>query len=149
MASTANTFTGNLTINAGTVAFDGDSDFVIGANGVNNSIDGTGSAIFNGSFTFVLTGIDTALGNAWEIVDVAALTETWASNFSVTGFSHAGGGVWTRNNSGTLYEFSQTTGQLSVIPEPSSLALAGVAGCLLAGGLAGRRKRPGCLEPVK
>lgn len=142
LTSASSTFTGNLTVDGGTVAFDGNSNFLIGASGISNAIDGTGSAVFDGTFYFDLLGAGTGLGNTWDIVDVVALTETWQSNFSVFGFTHGGGGVWTRNNSGTHYQFSQTSGQLSVIPEPSTLALAAVAGCLLLQVV--RRRRNAC-----
>lgn len=138
LTSTSTSFTGNLTINEGTVNFDGKSNFIIGASGINNAIDGTGSAVFDGTFSFDLTGAGTGIGNTWNIVAVASLNESWASNFSVFGFIHEGGGIWTRNNFGTHYQFSQTSGQLSVVPEPSAVALVGVAGLLLAG-LARRR----------
>ena len=123
----ANTYTGNTTVNAGQalgLADDAQLLFVIGANGVNNAVDGTGSADFDGDFVFDLTGAGTTVGDTWSIVDVANLIETFGSTFSVVGFTDAGGNLWNNGN----YQFDESTGALSVIPEPATLGMVGFAG---------------------
>ncbi|WPJ97238.1 hypothetical protein SH580_05895 [Coraliomargarita algicola] len=124
-----NTYTGDTLINAGTLTLSnsGGLTFAIGADGVNNSISGTGSAALNGSFTFDLTEADTV--GTWNIVDTSSLSTTFGGTFSVNGFSESAAGIW---ESGTGYTFSEITGELTAIPEPASFALltAGVVACL-------------------
>jgi len=125
--SASNSFTGNISLQnngALTLAGTGVFKFTIGANGVNNSIAGTGAqvATFNGAFTFDLTGASTTAGSSWTIVNVSSLAETFGGTFSVTGFTNAGGGLWSNGN----YRFNQATGALSVVPEPASCALLGL-----------------------
>jgi len=127
LTSTGSTYTGNTTVGGGgSVEFLGSSEFVIGASGINNSVGGTGAATFDGQFSFNLTAAGTTLGNTWNIVNVGTLTETWGGSFNIMGFSNAGGGVWTHDNFGTSYAFHQSTGQLSVVPEPSTVWLLAV-----------------------
>jgi len=129
-----NTYTGNTTVTGGNMTLSDNAGlkFVIGANGVNNRLLGTGIINLDGDFTFDLAGAGTALGNSWNIVNVASLTETFGSTFSVNGFSDIGGNLWeaTNVNGGRTYQFSEATGLLSVtaVPEPTTWAL-------LAGGL--------------
>lgn len=110
---------------------DGSSvEFIIGADGVSNSIssgDANMSELnLNGELTFDLTGADLTEGNSWLIVEVAGLTVSYGATFSVAGFSELDG-TWT-HDSNALLQFSETTGYLTVVPESSSYAL--LAGCL-------------------
>ena len=59
--SGANTYTGNTLVNAGvlTLASGGSMSFVIGANGVNSFIGGTGTLNLDGAFSLNLTGAGT------------------------------------------------------------------------------------------
>jgi autotransporter-associated beta strand protein len=118
-----NSYRGNTTINAGTLvlADDATMTFYIGANGVNNSILGTGSITLNGDFVFNLDSAVLVANNSWTIVNVVTLSETYGSTFTVQGFTETvpDSGIW---NSGNL-SFSEATGVLSVVPEPGSAAL--------------------------
>jgi hypothetical protein len=107
-----NTYTGDTTVDGAlTLADDARLTFVIGANGVNNAVDGTGTVVFNGDFIFDLTGAGTNENDAWLIVDKSGLSATFGSSFSVVGFSDAGDGLWTKDG----YQFDEHTGVLSLI----------------------------------
>ena len=140
-----NTYTGNTTVNGGnmTLADNAGLKFVIGANGVNNQLAGNGTVTLGGDFTFDLSGAGTTLNDSWNIVNVASLTETFGSTFSVNGFSDIGGNLWevTNVNGGRTYQFSEASGLLSVtaIPEPSTWAL--LVGGLMAVKLFCRRRQ--------
>lgn len=137
LASSGNTYTGNTVLAGGNLTLASGSflEFIIGGNGTNNAITGTGSVLLGGNFGFTLGGASTTFGDSWKIVDTGALAVTWNTNFEVLGFSDLGLGLWERNQSGTLYQFNQATGQLSVVPEPSTVMLlvVGGAGILFAG----------------
>jgi hypothetical protein len=90
--------------------------FVIGASGVNNGVSGSGTALFDGDFTFDLSGASAAPGDSWTIASVA--NQTFGATFSVVGFSESAD-VWTSG----AYQFDESTGVLSVVPEPTSVAL--------------------------
>lgn len=112
---------GDLTVSAGTLVMNGSGDthFVIGADGVNNTIDGTGTVQIDRDFVFDLSGAGTTVGDAWQIVDVPGLSSvTFGSSFTVGGFSDDGGGYWNKLISGsTYYRFDESTGELSVGPK--------------------------------
>ncbi len=123
----------------------GETRFVIGANGVSNSISGTGSANFNGMFRVDLSGANLTDGNSWTLVNVGTLSETFGLSFSVASttlgdFSNDAG-IWSLTDGNNLWSFSQSTGTLSlqVIPEPSSFAA--LAGLSMLGFAASRRRR--------
>ena len=112
-----NTYTGNTTVSDGTLELaDGAGlKFVIGANGVNNKITGTGTVDLAGDFTFDLTAAVVAVGNTWKIVDNAVLAETYQSSFSVIGFTggEGAGVLWTKSaGGGLMWEFRESTGEL-------------------------------------
>ena len=92
-------------------------NFVIGANGVNNSISGTGpSTALNGNFKFDLSGAGTTPGDSWAIV--TASNVSYGETFAPIGFTDMGDDTWQKNANGTAYVFDEGTGTLSVyIPE--------------------------------
>ncbi len=130
-----NSYTGNTTINSGTLSLSDNATmtFYIGANHINNGISGSGSITLEGDFIFDLTGASLVTNNSWNIINVGSLGETFGGNFTVQGFSN-NSGIWTSGN----LSFSQATGILSVVPEPSTALL-------LVGGASGlwlmRRRR--------
>lgn len=125
--SGSNTYTGDTTVSAGTLLLSDNAQLVfdIGANGVNNSIEGTGTLTLDGDFNFDLTGAATSAAS-WNIVNVATLNETFGSTFSVVGFTDAGSDTWTKTIGASTYTFDEAIGVLSVIPEPSTIALLAV-----------------------
>ncbi|RYD23669.1 MAG: hypothetical protein EOP88_03330 [Verrucomicrobiaceae bacterium] len=110
----ANTYIGNTVINAGgvTLADDAQLRFLLGANGVTNSISGTGAATLNGDFNIVTTGAAVANGNSWTLV-AGPVNETYGASFSVIGFSESGN-VWTKVDGGNTWTFSEATGVLTL-----------------------------------
>jgi len=95
-------------------------NFVIGANGVNNTIKGlsgtgtSGTLLLNGKFNFNLSGADNTVGDTWDIVD-PGVTTTYGSSFSVNGFTQSGS-YWVQSANGVLYQFNELTGALTVLP---------------------------------
>jgi autotransporter-associated beta strand protein len=135
-----NTYEGNTIVDAGTLTLSTNAEllFVIGALGENNGIVGDASNAtvnLNGLFRFNLTGASTTVNDFWNIVDEANLTETYGGTFDVAstngGFTETAldSGIWTRSENGTTYEFTESNGVLTVIPEPSA-ALLGAIGFL-------------------
>lgn len=134
--SGANTIELNFTNTGGTLtlAETGSLQFTIGAAGSNNDIAGVGGILnLDGSFIFDLTGASTTVGDSWMVVD-GTFTETYGNTFAVDStvgsFTDLGGDVWGIVENGVGYEFSELTGELSVVvPEPSTYALlAGLLG---------------------
>lgn len=111
----ANSYSGNTTVNAGTLALADNAQlrFVLGANGVTNSLTGSGTVQIDGDFNIDSSGASTTSGNSWPIVNVGTLAETYSPTFSVIGFTN-NGGVWTKTEGANTWTFTQTTGILSV-----------------------------------
>lgn len=124
--SGTSTFTGNL-INNGrfTLADDAVFNFVIGADGVNNSISGTGSTTtFNGDFIFDLTDASSNKGDTWSLV--TATGQSYGSTFSVAGFTDNLDNTWSKDiGSGLSYLFRESTGTLAVVASPKNLVWLG------------------------
>jgi hypothetical protein len=120
-----NDYSGNITLMGRTAAharlnFADDSlmKFSIGASGVNNSISGTGTVNYYGDFYFNLDGAGTGLGDSWAVS--SATSQTFGDTFTVIGFTDIGGDLWRKSANGALYEFSESTATLTVIPEPAT-----------------------------
>ncbi|MDR0534305.1 MAG: hypothetical protein LBH01_10175 [Verrucomicrobiales bacterium] len=142
LLSGANTYTGNTLITAQLQLTNGAQlTFKIGANGNNTYLGGSGLLVTNGGFLFDLTGASANGGDQWIIVQSTLQTQ-YGANFwigdTVGGQWSDDSGIWT-SASGT-YQFDQSQGILSVIPEPSSVVLLLGGGTLLLA-LAGPRRR--------
>lgn len=116
--SASNTYTGNTTVNGGTLVLGTNSStqFILGANHVSNKITGTGSIVISGTFSIDLSGASNLVGNTWTIVDVTTLSETFDSNFLITNWTEISPGIW--QNSTGKYEFRTSTGVVSRIGNP-------------------------------
>jgi len=123
--SGSNTYTGNTTVDAGTLDLASTSSmkFVIGATSdVNNRITGAGAVSLAGIFDFDLSSAGTTLNDSWQIVNVDTLTEAFRDTFSVTSTfgpftPDVGGDKWTRLilSTSSAWEFTESTGTLKVV----------------------------------
>ncbi|GAT32318.1 PEP-CTERM protein-sorting domain-containing protein [Terrimicrobium sacchariphilum] len=129
-----NTYRGNTTLADSSSLVLSDNTqmtFYIGNSGVNNKITATGFQnvlTLDGDFVFDLTGA--AANGTWQIVDVNLLNETFSSSFRVLSTSSVNpwaenNNVWTYVNGGVTYSFSEATGVLTAVPEPTTALLLG------------------------
>lgn len=111
----ANTHTGNTTVSFGTLelAATGSMYFAPSTNGVCNQVNGSGNAIFKGSFIIDLTNTSISHGNSWPLVSAPSLNEAYAATFNIPGFTEAAN-VWTRIDGERIWTFRESTGQLSL-----------------------------------
>jgi autotransporter-associated beta strand protein len=138
--SGTNTYTGDTTVNAGTLALasTGELMFLVRNGNVANRILGTGAVTLDGTLRLNVSNVTDTVGT-WNLVNVSTLGETFGSTFGLkltdnTTFSNDGGGSYSSGN----WSFSTATGNLTLIPEPGSAALLLGAGALLLA----RRRRP-------
>ena len=110
---------GNLT-----VAADSQITLAPAANGVTDSIQGTGNLILDGKIFLNLAGTDTTPGNSWTLVNTATLaTEdydpaSFLVNSSLGAFTEvvATPGTWKLLAAGNEWTFTESTGLLGVGP---------------------------------
>ena len=133
--SALNTFTGNVELtNTANNAWQSLLTFAPGslwnfvptANGVNNSIFGTGTLHLGGNLAINLTGADNTVGDAWQLIApiTGSFNAYYDPTFGINGFTQSGM-QWSENANGVTYVFDETTGALTVVPEPSAFALLG------------------------
>jgi fibronectin-binding autotransporter adhesin len=100
-------------LNLGTSAT---NTFYISANGVNNKIRGFSASNSHlsaaGTFVFDLSAAELANNNAWTIVDVDSLNESFEATFTVDGFRKVSG-LWRKSVPTGTWLFSESTGVLS------------------------------------
>jgi hypothetical protein len=129
-----NTYAGNTSVTAGTFAVSsaGGLRFVIGSSGTNNQMQGAGTVDLGGSFTFDLTSASQNVGDSWQIV-ASSLNHIYEGTFSVTGFTQNGSLFTQTIDSSKYYQFSESSGALSVVaaPEPGSLSVLMLGGFML------------------
>jgi hypothetical protein len=124
--SSLNTYNGNITLlgsanGRARLIFADNSlmNFTIGTNGVNNKLSGTGTVAYNGDFNLDLSAASTSIGDSWKIASATA--QTFGDTFSINGFTaDVGGDLWVSYANGTTYQFSESTGTLTVVPEPAT-----------------------------
>jgi fibronectin-binding autotransporter adhesin len=113
-----NTYNGNTNVNAGTLelADNASIKFTLGATtGVNNSINGLGTAILNGDFVIDTSAADALSSGSWTLENVTSLTGAYGSTFTVSGFSNIGSEKWEKTiGGGKKYTFDETTGILTL-----------------------------------
>ena len=114
---------GNTTVNGNlTVAADSQLTLAPGANGLTNSIQGTGNLVLDGKIFLNLAGTDTTPGNSWTVVNTATLaTEdydpaTFSVNSSAGAFTESlvTPGTWKLNAGGNAWTFTESSGLLEV-----------------------------------
>ena len=110
----SNRYTGNTVVDGGQLllATNGSLSFLVGTNGTNNSVSGSGSAFFQGAFNIDLAAASTNAGDSWTLVSVAV--PAYDGGFSVAGFTN-NSGTWSFGTNGVTYQFTQGTGVLTVI----------------------------------
>ena len=134
----SNTYTGSTTVTGGTLAVSGSlggqSAITVGAgatlalgsagclnfaplaNGVVNTIGGSGTLVLDGSLTIDLAAASTTAGNSWLLVNANSLAATYGTTFKLTDFSMTGTGVWTCFRGPDKWSFRQASGLLAVEP---------------------------------
>jgi autotransporter-associated beta strand protein len=138
-----NTYTGNTTVDEGTLTLTsaGELRFKIQDVNVSNKVLGDSTVVFDGLFRLDISDL-TATSGSWNLVDVDNLLETFDDDFNL---AFVGGPTFTPNVDGITYSsgdwlFSEATGNLqllAVVPEPSGLMVVGTS--MLA--LLSRRRR--------
>jgi autotransporter-associated beta strand protein len=114
-----NTYTGDTTINEGTLVLADDAQltFVVTDAPAANIVTGTGTATFNGDFNIDTTAVSGTTGHIWTLVDRANLTgETFNDiTFTVVGFTDSNNdGVWLMTDAKGNWSFSEATGELTL-----------------------------------
>jgi hypothetical protein len=155
-----NTYTGNTTIfgsgsanRMGWLQLDSTSETLFklqNANVSNSILSGSSSLANQGKIELdgllrIDTSSLTATSGTWNLVDVAGLNESFGGSFGLAfvggpAFTNAGSGTYTSGSGSNQWTFSQATGNIVLVPEPSTIALAGI-GIAAAGWTFLRRRR--------
>ncbi|HBO45695.1 MAG TPA: hypothetical protein DD670_17565 [Planctomycetaceae bacterium] len=130
-----NTYTGDTTVSAGSLALASTGALLLDINsgGDSTSILGAGAIALDGTLVFDVKDVAT-LGD-WNVLAVNTLAETYGGGFTVKFAVDSGTfaatetslGVWTYNLASLgVATFTESTGVLSVVPEPGPLFLLSV-----------------------
>jgi autotransporter-associated beta strand protein len=121
-----NVHLGDTTIISGAnlvVGSAGELQFYPAANGVSNSVGGTGTLKFDGTLRINFSNIDATPGNSWTLVNVGTLAGvTYDTTFTVAGGAGAftetapGSGVWEQVDGTVIWTFTESSGVFSVAP---------------------------------
>ena len=116
--SGTNTYSGNTTVNAGTVslAAGGQLKFVLGAtSGASNSISGAGTVVLGGNFLIDTTAASALTTGSWTLENVPTLTGLYGGTFTVVGYTpNVDNDTWTKTASGKTWTFVESTGVLTL-----------------------------------
>jgi fibronectin-binding autotransporter adhesin len=139
--SGSSTFTGDTTVEEGTLLLTAGSElrFAIEDGDASNQILGTGILDLDGTLRLDISGL-TASSGTWSLVAAGTLTETYGASFGVAfvggpAFTSDGLGNYTSGN----WTYSQSTGTLTLVPEPGTASLLLLGGATIA--LLARRRR--------
>jgi len=121
-----NTYTGNTTINGGTLELADDAQlaFVV-SNSTSNSISGSGIASIKGDFAINTAAVTGTTGGSWPLVNLGSLdpASSFASSFTVIGFDDLDNdGIWTMSDAKGDWSFSEASGELSLVLTDDYLA---------------------------
>jgi hypothetical protein len=107
-----------------------------------DAVDVSNALAYSGTLSFLMPTISSGTFNIFDMTSSSGDLTAVSGTFGSTLFNFAGpsSGVWTASlGSGTTATFTQSTGELVIVPEPATLALAGL-GIGLAGFAAWRRR---------
>lgn len=114
-----NTYTGNTTIDNGTLELADDGQLTLVVSDVSsNSVGGFGIATFKGDFSIDTSAVTGTTGGIWTVVNLAGLdpASSFDSTFSVIGFDDSNNdGVWTMSDAKGDWLFSEATGELTLV----------------------------------
>lgn len=119
--SGVNTYTGNTTVNGGTLALanTGSLKFAV-TNTASNSIMGTGTVTLNGAFAIDTSAL-TAKSGTWTLVNTGTLTTTFGGSFSPGAGWTKAGTVWTSPLvvDMPVFTFDESNGVLNLVSDDS------------------------------
>ncbi len=117
--SGVHTYTGNTTVNGGTLALSATSSLKFAVtDGGANQVSGAGTVTFDGAFDIDTSAVTVTTGT-WTLVNAATLNETFGATFTLSGGWTEVSNVWTKTVGSRLYTFKESDGALTVGPSAS------------------------------